>query len=315
MKSELLKNSGVIAVGGISNLPGGQFNQNDLFLESNSFERIGASELWVDFDALQVLGLSLSSGRWFDRSSRQDSTGANFIINQSAADQLAISESGTQIVWGKESGPLKGNVVGIMEDFNFKSLHEPIRPLVVTVGLGSINYLLIRIANQNVSETMSWIDEIHHQFDPQFAADIWFLDDQLDQLYFAEGKAFSVFNLFAIIALFLASIGLLGIAYLTITQRRKEIGIRKVLGAGIVQLLALENMPFLRIVMLAMLVGMPLAFLIMSEWLSEFAYHISIGATPFLLTGLVLIAVAVISVSFAVLRTVVQNPTSSLRSE
>ncbi|MEQ9299987.1 MAG: ABC transporter permease [Cyclobacteriaceae bacterium] len=315
IKSELLKNPGVMEVGGISNLPGGQFNQNDLFLESNSFERIGTSELWVDFDALQVLGLSLASGRWFDRSSQLDSAGANFIINQAAADQLSIEQSGSQVVWGMESGPIKGTVVGIMEDFNFKSLHEPIRPLVVTVGLGAVNYLLIRIANQNVSETLSWIDEVHRQFDAQFAADVWFLDDQLGRLYDAERRAFSVFNLFAIIALFLASIGLLGIAYLTIAQRKKEIGIRKVLGARIIELLVLENKPFLQVLLFALAVGMPLAFFIMNEWLSAFAYHISIGLSPFLFTGLVLIAVALTSVSFAVLRTVLQNPSDSLRSE
>ncbi|MEQ8715541.1 MAG: ABC transporter permease [Cyclobacteriaceae bacterium] len=315
VKAELLKNPGIMSVAGISNLPGGQFNQNDLFLEENSFERIGASELWVDFDALQVLGLSLASGRWFDRSSQLDSAGTNFIINQAAADQLSITESGVPIVWGRESGPLKGNVVGIVENFNFKSLHEPIRPLVVTVGLRSINYLLIRIASQNVTETLSWVDEVHHQFDPRFAADVWFLDDQLGRLYDAERRAFSVFNLFAVIALFLASIGLLGIAYLTIAQRRKEIGIRKVLGARIIQLLAFENRPFLRLLVLALTVGMPLAFFIMNEWLSEFAYHTNIGFSPFIFTGLVLIAVAITSVSFAVLRTVLQNPSASLRFE
>ncbi|MEM8894133.1 MAG: FtsX-like permease family protein, partial [Bacteroidota bacterium] len=315
MKSELMQHPGITAVGGISNLPGGQFNRNDLFIEGAPNSRVGASELWVDYDALQVLGLSLKSGRWFDPASRLDSLGTNFIINETALSRLSLDGPGELIYWAAESGAVEGNIVGVLNDFNYKSLHEPIRPLLVMVGLRSINYLLIKINGQNVPETLDWIENVHGQFDKQFAADYWFMDDQLNRLYAAERNAFSIFNLFAGVALFLAAMGLLGTAYLTITQRKKEIGIRKVLGAHLGQLLILENRPFMIVVVAALVLGLPVGVLVMSEWLSEFAYHISIGVEPFFWTSVILVVVAVISVSLAVLRTVLQNPSEALRSE
>jgi len=315
IKAEMLQHPGIEAVGGISNLPGGQFNRNDLFIEDTPENRVAASELWVDFDALQVLDLSLKSGRWFDPSVQLDSIGTNFIINESAFDRLSLNNTGELISWAAESGPVKGSVVGVLNDFNYKSLHEPIRPLIVMVGLRSINYLLIRINGQNVPETLDWIDRVHGQFDSEFVTDYWFMDDQLNRLYSAERNAFSIFNLFAGIASFLAAMGLLGTAYLTITQRKKEIGIRKVLGARLDQLLILENKPFIIVVFGALAIGLPIGVLAMGEWLSEFAYHISIGAEPFFWTSVILILVALTSVSVAVLRTVLQNPSEALRTE
>ncbi len=315
IKNELLKIPGVIAAGGISNVPGGQFNQNDLFHESNPFDRVPASELWVDFDGLQVLGIELESGRWFDKSSKLDSSQQNFIINQTAYDLLNLNEPNSQIMWGWESGDRKGTVVGVMKDFNFKSLHEPVKPIVVTVGLQFLSKLMIRIDGQNVPETIKAIEAVHNKFDSEFAPEITFLDDQLNNLYNSERRAFQIFNIFSVIALILAAMGLLGIAYLVITQRTKEIGIRKVLGARIPDLLWMENQSFIKIIGVATIIGLPTAFYIMKQWLSEFAYATEIGLVPFAITTVILILVAVASVSFAILRTITKNPSHALRYE
>ncbi len=315
IKNELNKISGVMATGGISNVPGGQFNQNDLYLEGNPFERVPASELWVDFDGLQALGIELAMGRWFDRSSQMDSTARNYIVNETAFKQLNLEDVNSQVMWNWESGARKGTIVGVMKDFNFKSLHEPVKPIVVTVGLGALNNILIRIKGQNVNETIQAIEKIHQQFDAQFAADISFMDDRLERLYQSERRAFQVFNIFAVIALILASMGLLGIAYLVITQRTKEIGIRKVLGARVMDLLWMENKAFIKIIGIAVILGLPGAFLIMQQWLTEFAYYTSIGFLPFLVTVITLLAVAFFSVSLAILQTIIKNPSQSLRYE
>ncbi len=316
IKTELLKDPTILSVGGVSNLPGGQFNQNDLFLEDDPATRVPASELWVDFDGLTTLGISLYDGRFFDSSYQLDSVGRNYIINQTAVSGLGLENPiGSKIIWGSEAGPIEGTIVGVLEDFNYKSLHEPVRPLLVMVGLSSFNNLILRINTSDIPRTVEHIADTYKQFDPVFVADISFMDDRLNQLYTAERNAFSVFNLFSSIALVLAAMGLLGLAYLIITQRTKEIGIRKVLGAHILQILWMENRAFLKVITASVIVGLPLSVVIMNQWLSEFAYRTTFGTIPFITTILILILVAVSSVTFAVLRTVLKNPSEALRYE
>ncbi len=316
IKAELLKDPSILSVGGISNLPGGQFNQNDLFLEEDPAIRVPASELWVDFEGLETLGINLKDGRFFESSYQQDSSGRNYIINEIAANGLGLENPiGSKVMWNSEVGALEGTIVGIVEDFNYKSLHEPVRPLLIMVGLSSFNNLILRINTSDVPRTIEHITNVYEQFDPVFVADVTFMDDRLNQLYTAERNAFSIFNLFSYIALVLAAMGLLGLAYLIITQRTKEIGIRKVLGAHVFQILWMENRSFLKVIAVSVIIGLPMSMLIMNQWLSEFAYRTTFGMMPFVTTILILILVAVGSVTFAVLRTVLKNPSEALRYE
>jgi putative ABC transport system permease protein len=316
IKTELLTNPAILGVGGMSNLPGEQFNQNDLFQESDPSGRVPCSELWVDFDGLKTLGIGLKEGRMFDKSYQQDSAGRNYIVNDIAVQRLGLQNAiGEKLLWDSESGPQEGTLVGIVQDFNYKSLHEPIRPLLIMIGLSSFNNLIIRINTNDVEKTTTHISSVYEKFDQEFSADVSFLDDRLNELYEAERKAFSVFNLFSMIALALAGMGLLGLAYLIITQRTKEIGIRKVLGAHILDIIWMENKSFLKVVGLALLAGIPLSILIMRQWLAEFAYQTPFGSAPFLITITILVAVTMGSVTFAVLNTVLKNPSEALRYE
>ncbi len=316
IKTELLKDPSILNAGGISNLPGGQFNQNDLYLEEDPTLRVPSSELWVDFEGLKTLGINLKEGRFFENSYQQDSSGRNYIVNEIAASQLGLENPiDSKVMWNSESGPIEGTIVGVLEDFNYKSLHEPVKPLLVMVGLNSFNNLILRINTADLSQTVAHIENVYKQFDPLFVADISFMDDRLNQLYIAERNAFSIFNLFSTIALVLAAMGLLGLAYLIITQRTKEIGIRKVLGAHTLNILWMENQSFLKVIAISAIVGFPLSMIIMNQWLDEFAYRISFGMSPFIITLLILTFVAIGSVTFAVLRTVLKNPSEALRYE
>ena len=316
IKNELLKESSVLSVGGISNLPGGQFNQNDLFLESDPSNRVPASELWVDYDGLETLGIDLHEGRFFDPSFQLDSSGGNFIINRIAARELNLEDAvDAAIIWDDDDGQVPGTVVGVVEDFNYKSLHEPIRPLLVMVGLSYAQHLIIRVNTSDVANTLTSISNLYQTFDKVFTPDISFLDDRMNLLYESERRSFKIFNLFSAVALALAAIGLLGLAYLVITQRTKEIGIRKVLGARITDILWMENSSFLKVVAVAFIIGIPVSIYFMKQWLNEFAYQTSFGVSPFVSTLGILVIVAVASITLAVLKTVLKNPSEALRYE
>ncbi len=321
-KIELIKNeirgiSGVIGVGGISNIPAGQFNQNVIYSESDQTNRVDCSELRVDYDALQVLGITLKAGRWFERGSAQDSLGASFIVNEAAAAQLNVEDLFSEpIYWDEEVGPRKGRIVGVIQDFHYKSLHRDIQPIVINVLPGAMNYLMIKVqAGANMSAVIAALGDIHAQFDKDLAMDYSFLDNLVGDQYEAEKRALGVFNLFTVLALILAGMGLLGLAHLVITQRTREIGIRKVVGARILDIVIMENKTFLKVVGLALLIGLPTGYLLMEQWLQGFAYRIPFQVSPFLLTATLLAILAVLSVSMAVLRTVLINPSQALRYE
>jgi putative ABC transport system permease protein len=316
IKNELMKITGVVSVAGISNIPGDQFNQNSIFLENDPSNRISCAELRVDFDALNLLGIDLQVGRWFDKSMQQDSAGMRFIVNVATIKALGLEDPiGTKLVWDEEAGFRKGNIIGVIEDFHFKSMHESVQPMIINVNPGSLSYLMVKINSQNMSQVLDQLETVHANFDQQFDFDYSFLDQKIGKLYDAERKALNVFNLFTMIALLLSSIGLIGLAYLIISQRTREIGIRKVMGARVLDILWMENKSFLKIMVLALIVGLPISFLVMERWTDAFAYQAPFSSIPFLWTMVVIASVVISSVSLAVLRTVLRNPGDALRYE
>ncbi len=316
IKSEITKIPGVLKVGGISNLPGGQFNQNVIFPKGYPDDPIDCSELRVDFDALQVLGLELEQGRWFDRSMSQDSAGASYIVNNAAIESLNLENIyETKIMWNEERAVREGNIVGVLKDFHYKSLHESIQPVVINVNPSSVNYVLVKFDGQNSPRVIQAIADVHGQFDAEFGLDFFFLDSRIDALYNAERKAFAIFNLFTFIAIALAALGLLGLAYLIITQRTREIGIRKVMGARVSDILWMENKSFLKVITISLVIGLPVSYILMQRWMEAFAYRAPFSVMPFMMTVSILAVVAVASVTFAVLRTLLKNPSVALRYE
>ena len=221
-----------------------------------------------------------------------------------------------KVIWNEEAAPREGFIVGVVENFHYKSLHQSIQPIVINVNTGAINYLLVKIeAGANPEDVIAGLEAVHSQFDQLLGLDYQFLDDQIYNQYLAERQAFKVFNLFTVLALVLAALGLLGLAYLIITQRTREIGIRKVMGARAFDILIMENRTFMRAIVLAIVIGLPISYFAMQDWLNAFAFRVPISATPFALTVAILVAVAITSVTVAVMRTVLRNPSSALRYE
>ncbi len=317
IKNEIRKISGVKAVGGISNIPAGQFNQNIIFAAATPLDVVDCSELRVDYDALQVLGIQLNAGRWFDKSMGQDSLGASFIVNQAAADQLNLDNLfDEKIIWNEEVAPREGKIVGVVQNFHYKSLHRAIQPIAINILPGQINYLLIRIeSGTSLPPLIAELEKVHAQFDKELAFDYSFLDEDVAAQYEADRKALNVFNIFTLLALILSGMGLLGLAYLVITQRTREIGIRKVVGARVRDILFMENVAFLKIVAVSLVIGIPLGFWLMQQWLQAFAYREASHLIPIIASSGLLILIAVSTVTFAVLRTVLINPSQALRYE
>ena len=317
IKNEINLIPGVLATGGISNLPSGQFNQNVIYPESSQEDVVDCSELRVDFDALHVLGITLSEGRFFDPSMSQDSAGASFIVNRAAANQLNVENLyEASIIWNEEDAPRKGKVVGVLEDFHYKSLHSSVQPLAINVVPGALNYVLVKVeAGTNMSTILSELEEVHRQFDQELDFDYSFLDQLIGNQYESERRALEVFNLFTVLALLLAGLGLLALSYLIITQRTREIGIRKVVGARVLDILIMENGSFLKIVAVSLVIGLPVGYALMQFWLQSFAYQVPFHLSPFLITVGLLCGIAVATVTLAVLRTVLINPGQALRYE
>ncbi|MEJ2636783.1 MAG: hypothetical protein P8184_16015, partial [Calditrichia bacterium] len=206
-------------------------------------------------------------------------------------------------------------IIGVIKDFNFSSLHSKIGPLAIYFDPREIQYLLIKLAPGNLSASVKSIESDWSRIAPGFPFEFNFLDDQINKMYLAEQQVGKVINSFSFLALFIACLGLFGLASFTAEQRTKEIGIRKVLGAsvpGTVMLLAKE---FTRYVLYANLIAWPVAWYVMNRWLQNFAYRIDIGWWVFALAGGLALLIAILTVSAQAIKAALANPVESLRYE
>ena len=308
---------GVMQVGATSNIPGAQFNQNVIYSVERPNESVGCSELRVDFNALQTLQLKIIEGRGFQPGIAQDSAGNNFVVNRSAFEALNLDRPFEEtIMWDEEAAIRPGKIVGVVEDFHYKSLREPIQPMVIHINPSALNYLLIRLEKGKApQEVMPQIEKIHRKVEERFDMEVISLDNQLDRQYITERQSLDLFRIFTGLALALASLGLLGLVYLAMVQRTKEIGVRKVMGASFLDLLSMESKSFLRIIGISLIVALPVGHLLMQQWLNAFFYRTPFQVFPFMITIFIIIGVAVVSVFLAVVRTVFTSPTEALRQD
>ncbi|MEQ8582999.1 MAG: FtsX-like permease family protein [Marinoscillum sp.] len=307
---------GVSTTGTLSNLPGGQFNQNPIYLEESPENRVDASELYVDYSTAESLGLKMAMGRYFDPSYAADSAGTSFLINESAMSALRLENPiGKNLAWDSDPVAQKGIIVGVIKDFHYKSLHESIQPLIIQLNPGYASHLLVKMDGRNFQQTLESIQKTYEQIESELPFSYRFLDEQLANLYLAEERTLSVFSIFAGLALFLACLGLLGLALALLNQKAKEVSIRKIMGATPNHILGMVFSQFARLLGLALLLGLPLGYFLMQRWIGEFSYQVALGMTPFLLASGLLLLVALGSVSLVVLKISRANPADNLRYE
>ena len=209
----------------------------------------------------------------------------------------------------------RGRVVGVVRDFHFNSLQQEIDPLALFLYPRSYRHLLVKISPTDVPATLAFLQQQWTTFAPQRPFDFQFLDQEFDALYRAEERAGQLFGFFAGLAIFIACLGLFGLASFAAEQRTKEIGVRKVLGASVPTVVLLLSKDFTWLVLVAFVVAVPVAYVAMNQWLDHFAYRIDIPWPIFLVAGLAVLVVAWLTVSYQSVKAALANPVESLRYE
>ena len=315
-QKRLQKLPGILAVSASSNVPGTQYNQHPIYASKNPENRVDASEMMQDFGLREVLNYELIAGRDFDKSFSTDSSGTNFILNESAVKALNLEDAiNEQIVWVDNDREVKGTIIGVVKDFHYRSLHEGIQPLIIQLQPDYLGYFVVKLQGAAFAATLADIEDIYATIYPNNPFSYQFLDDDLAALYSQEQKTLSVFAVFAGIALILACLGLLGMAFTMLNQRVKEIGLRKIMGASPVQIAMLVLGQFAKLIFIAALIGLPISYILMQSWLMEFSYQAPLSVLPFILSAVILLVIAVLSVSSAVAKMALSQPIDSLRYE
>lgn len=208
-----------------------------------------------------------------------------------------------------------GPVIGVVKDFHYQPLHLEIQPLHIRYLDEPWGWLSVRISPQNIPETLAFLGKKWIEFAPEYPFEYSFLDDRLNRMYKSEQKLGQSFNGFAFLAILIACLGLYGLASFVAERRTKEIGIRKVMGASVPNLIFLLSRDFMKWVLLANVIAWPVAYYSMSKWLQNFAYHVQLSIWIFLLSGAIAFVIAFLAVCFKSLKTAVINPVDSLRYE
>ena len=323
LKDQLLKSP---LIEGVS-AAGNPIGNNDIGGNSYAFEQNGvfstnqqmAKELMVDEDFLTTMDIKLVQGRNFSPAMATDKSNS-ILINQTLMNTLGWKEAvGKKMQFRRNvSSPMETRtVVGVIKDFHIYSLQHKMEPLVLMMpqNAGSQDNLYVKITKSNTAEGIALVKRIYTEFDKNNTAEFRFIDENFAKQYAAEQKQQLVSIIFTVLALIIACLGLFGLATFTALQRVKEIGIRKVLGAGIGSMLILLNKDFLKLVCIATVIAIPVAWFVMSRWLQDFAYRIEMSPWIFLAAAALAIFIALFTISFQAIKAAVANPVNSLRTE
>ena len=288
--------------------------------DDTSHGRSAMNKIVVDREFISTYGLELVEGRDFSKDMMNDGEG-ELILNEAAMRHFGwTSCAGKEVenIWpqgGEVKVEYRGEVVGVVKDFHYQSLHHQIEPLIITTVEKWFEYFAIRIRSDDVAGTLGFLKTQWKEIAPNKPFDYFFLDDDYDKLYRTEEQIGTLFGLFSILAIFVASLGLFGLASFTAQLRIKEIGIRKVLGASVSNLVLMLSKEFALLVGLANLIAWPIAYYAMNRWLQDFAYRIDLNIWAFVLSGFLALLIALTTVSYQAYKVARTNPVDALRDE
>ena len=314
-KQQLLQDSRVVSASISRSIPGGPIMDGTEIYPKNEHSNgteIHGNISHVDYDYLRTLAIRILKGRNFSKDFPTDSSG--IVINEAAVQQLGWTNDdavGKRIV---RSGQQEFHVIGVVADFNYASLKQKVAPLLMMLG-GNFGGLIVKIHGTDVKGFLADLKKQWNAFNPPGPLEYNFLDEKFAALYATEQRTKQIFSAFAILAIVIASLGLFGLSAFVIEQRTKEIGIRKVLGASVQQVLLLVSKEFLLLVGIAFIISVPVTWWAMNAWLKDFAYRIHIGAGVFIAAGLTAILIAFLTISFQAIKAAIANPVKSLRTE
>ncbi len=336
LRNELLHNDNVLSVAGTSEVPGSgrtPVRQNYFHFEGMAEnQRTQMSHIFVDYDFIKTLELRLVEGRDFSREFPGDAQEEGFILTEAAAKELGWKESplgkAATLYFDLEGDSYRtGRVIGVLKDFHFESLHNQVKPLVLTLRANELQgFIMLRIRPNDMAGTLVFVKEKWQELAQEWPFEFFFLDEDLAGLYQREERLRQLVRYFAALAILIACLGLFGLAAFAAEQRTKEIGPAfpfiilkegrgKVLGASITGIVGLLSKEFVKLVVIAAVIASPIAYFVMNAWLQDFAYRIDIGWWMFVLAGGMALVIALLTVSAQALKAALANPVEALRYE
>lgn len=321
VKNALKSNPQVVAAAVGGSYPGIESLTDMLFYAEGKQpnENVDIQTTYVEEDYLKTLGLTLLAGREFSEEFKADTSA--LILNEEAVSQLGYTVEaavGKSVHYEIEAKKYTMRIIGVVKDYHHQSLHQKIKPLALTnstVFSGPTAFIIVHTNNSDYNELTASIQKTWIEFNPNSPFSYSFLDMDFQRNYEKEERTSQLIQYFTAIAIIVACMGLFGLAAFTAERRTKEIGIRKVLGATIAQIVTMLSTDFLRLIIVSVFIASPIAYLMMQNWLEGFAYHIDISLWVFLAAALIAIAVALLTVSFQAIRSATSNPVKSLKTE
>jgi len=314
-KNDLLQNPEVISVSGSSSLPGQGF-QDGVFTakEISGDKHYPMNYFRTDYDFARTLKLEFLEGRFFSKEIASDSNVV--VINEATAQILGYKRPYVGKRIGVPGYPdFSLNIIGVVKDFHYQSFHHKVQPLVMGIQTRSRIFIAVRILPNRIPATVDYIAKTWDKYIPYKPFDFYFFDQEFDRLYEAEQKTGKLFTLFSVLAIFIACLGLFGLASFTTAQRTKEIGVRKVLGAGTANIVLQLSKDFTRWVFLANLIAWPAGWLFMNHWLNDFVYSVKLGLAGFVVAAFTALFIALLTVSTLTIKAALSDPVRSLRYE
>ncbi|MDX2247867.1 MAG: ABC transporter permease [Bacteroidia bacterium] len=313
LKNELSQHPHIKGFACSSSMPGRGFGRNGIQPEGVSEEDIWiVSIMGMNEDYIPLMGMEMAAGRNFSKEFSTDSIQAT-IINEALADALG---------WGEEAvgrtinfGPTRTTVVGVVKNFHFASMRHQIEPMIMYYQPGALNVLSVKMDAEDISGTLDHVQKTWEKINPAFPYEYLFFDEDFAQQFRSEETFARLIVFFTGLAIFISCLGLLGLSAFSAEQRTREIGIRKVLGASVMQVVGLLSREFTILVAIAAVIAVPVAWFAMNSWLESFAYRISIGWGVFVLSGLLALAIALLTNAWHAVKTATANPTEALRYE
>jgi len=307
-KNELQRNPNVLNVAASQKFPARAGMAYDFTL-TGSDKEVDLSVISVGYDFIKTLGMEIVQGRDFtpEMSSDKDAV----IFNRSAVKAFGLTEPlKSQLDFG-ETAP----IIGVVKDFHFRSLHYDIKPMAIALRTESrfINFISIRITPENIPNTLSYIKNVWDKHAHGIPLDFTFMEQDIEKLYKLEVKTRQTSTIFSVIAIILGCLGLFGLAAYTVEQKTKEIGIRKVLGASVINIFFFISKEFTKLVAIALIFAVPVSYYIMNNWLQNFAYRIDITAFIFIISGTLTLLIALLTVCLQVKKAACANPVEALR--
>ncbi len=315
LKTELLRHPEILQAAASSAVPADPNRWIGFSKRDDDDAAIDIYTYQIDYDFFATLGIELAAGRFLSPDFPDDSAHA-FVLNETAVKKFgwesAAAAIGQSFVWQNRK---RGSVVGVIKDFHFRPLYEEIAPAVFHLMPDRMNFIIMRVRPNSMKAALAVLQEKWPTFDPGHPLEFSFMDEKVELQYGAEARLLKIFSIFSGFAIFISGLGLFGLASFTTEQRTKEIGIRKVLGASVANLIFMLSNSFTRLVVIAFIVATPFAWWAMNKWLQNFAYRTDVSWWMFALAGGMVLLIALLTVSTQAIKAALANPVEALRYE